>query len=72
MGKEVQNLKEIKIAPNGKGGIELFVNGEKADLKDTIDIHLDISPSEGGSVVFELSARKRICFLADYNHVLMD
>lgn len=72
MGKEVQDLKEIKITPNGKGGVQLFVNGEKIDLKDTTDIHLDLSHSEGGGMVFELSTRKRVCFLTDYEQDLRD
>ena len=70
MSKEVQDLKEIKIIPNGKGGIQLFVNGEKVDLKDTTDIHLDIYHDEERGMVFELSTRKRICFLTDYEQDL--
>lgn len=66
---EVKDIKKIEITPNGKGGIELFINGEKVDLKDTTSIHLDVLRNEeSGGVLFELSAKKRICFLQDYEY----
>ena len=72
MTKAVQDLKEIKIVPNGKDGVQLFVNDEKIDLKDTTDIRLDLSHDEERGMVFELSTRKRICFLTDYEQDLRD
>lgn len=66
---EVKDIEKIEITPNGKGGIELFINGEKIDLKDVTSLHLDVLGNEGGSgVLFELSAKKRICFLQDYDY----
>lgn len=70
MTKRVQDLKEIKIVPNGKGGVKLFVNGKKIDLEDVTDIRLGLSHDEENGVVFELSARKRVCLLMDYEQSL--
>lgn len=66
MTKEVRDLKEIKIIPNGKGKVQLFVNGEKIDLKDATDINLGLTPDENGNIGFDLTTRKRICFLGGY------
>ena len=66
MGKEEKCLKEIKIIPNGKGKVQLFVNGEEIDLKDAVDIHLGLTRDGNGNIGFELSTRKRVCFLGGY------
>lgn len=66
MGKEAQDLKEIKIIPNGKGKIQLFVNREEVDLKDATDIRLELTRDGNGNIGFELSTRKRVCFLGGY------
>lgn len=67
---EIKNLEKIEIVSNGEGGIKLFVNGEKADLKDTIGIHLDVryDTENTSGVVFELTVKKRICMLTDYDY----
>lgn len=67
---EVKNLEKIEIVPNEEGGIKLFVNGERVDLKDTIGIHLDVryDTENTGGVVFELTTKKRICMLTDYDY----
>ncbi len=67
---EIKNLEKIEIVPNGEGGIKLFVNGERVDLKDTIGTHLDVryDTENTGGVVFELTVKKRICMLTDYDY----
>lgn len=62
----IQDLKEIKIIPNGKGKVQLFVNGENVDLKNATDIRLELTSDGNGNIGFDLSARKRICFLGGY------
>ncbi len=65
----VQDLKKIEITPNGKGGMFLFINGEKVDLKDVTEIRIAPLKDEKHrkSLIFELSVEKRICFLQDYS-----
>lgn len=67
---KVEDFKKIEIIPNENGGIQLFVNGEKIDLKDTMDVHLDLCINEEHNLVFELTARKRLMFLTDYSQDL--
>lgn len=63
---KVENFEKIEIIPNEHGGIQLFINGEKIDLKDTIDVHIDLVIDEEHNRVFEITARKRLCFMTDY------
>lgn len=66
---EIKDIKEIKITPNGKGGVDLFINGEKIDLRNVTGLRLDVLRNEGGNgVLFEFSAKQRICFLQDYEY----
>ena len=67
---EIKNLEKIEIVPNEEGGIKLFVNGQRVDLKDTIGIHLDVryDAENTGGAVSELTVKKRICMLSEWNY----
>lgn len=67
---EVKKFNKIEIVPNGVGGIDMSIDGEKIDLKDVTELTLGIAKDTDGEFsCFELFANRRLCFLTTKRRV---
>lgn len=61
---EVKKFNKIEIVPNGVGGVDMSIDGEKIDLKDVTELTLGIvKDTDGEFSHLELLAKRRLCFL---------
>lgn len=61
---EVKKFNKIEIVPNSTDGVDVSIDGEKVDLEDITELTLGIAKdTDGNFSCFELSAKKRLCFL---------
>lgn len=61
---EVKKFNKIEIVPNGVGGVDVRIDGEKVDLEDVTELTLGTAKDTDGKFShLELLAKRRLCFL---------